>query len=1252
MSKLTDIKRRIDELDGGAFQNLCDVYLYCKGYGNGYSLGMLTGTDKTAKGNPDTYFLTADNKYIFVMYTTQQTNFFNKAIEDIDKCFDIEKTGVNSDDIVEIIYCHTYGRLSVAEDKKLRDYCTEKGVILDLIGLDVLGNEIFINYPIIAKDQLGISVGTGQITTIDTFVKEHDKNKMSAPLNTEFMFREVELEEACLKLDKSNVLILYGPAGVGKTRFSLELCKILKEKHNYEIICIKSNGLEIFEDLLSSLEPDKEYIAFVDDANELAGLQFVLEYLKSNNNRKIVKVIATVRDYAQQNVIKKILDYEKPEKLKIGVLKDEDIRNLIDSHFGIKNKVYSDRIVEISEGNARIAMLAGKLLIDTGKIESIMDASDLYTNYYGKQLENILSSSKTEIYSVGIIAFLQSIRLDNLETLTDVFSAIPLTFDDFITDIKHLYSLEIVDLCNDKATKISDQTFSNFLIKYVFVDKNLIPLDLMIKVCFDFNKIRTITACNILFNVFSDSNVHSYLEDQINKLWDEIKKDKDKFPPFFKAFHMIRPTETLMLLKERIENEVPIDFDASMIDFKINNDGGQISDEIIEILCSFNNCEQLPEAIELLLEYYTKRPDLFNEVYTAFIREFGIDKDSQIYKYQSISKAVEYLCNYMKTNNNSNSLTLFVRVAIYYLNFVVSKAENDRKNTLTVYTIPVNATPEVIKYRKTLLRELQSLYERGLCKKEIEYTLETYASGNSDYIDYKIVKEEYNDIMPIVTQFQTDNLYHCSIVEHLKKIFQKAEMDFEHEIIDKFIKSPKNIIFNVVKGDRKDYLSMTHEEEKIHRTTLTEDLIKEYTTQDYAFLFQVAEEVEKDFKNNSYSFSTGLGYIFEVVSKNETLYTEIVELYLQYNTPCNVHPANIISKLFEFMTSDEVKALIDRYVFTQKNTWLWHFYVEMPENQIAEKHINEILSFLANPPTDLKSASYRPLDDIKKYIVIDNSVFEKAGKVLLDNYDKNPFMFELYFHLLFNTRHITPRDLFSLFSYNESLLANIYLKCALYSEHFDYNGEFLIEFLKLSPNFIDTYLTQATQSGEYRYRKYESYMERLRDLWKENEYLNKMDYIINKLYTLLKDSRWDFEKCVKQLFVVEQNEKENIVIKQKEWINQCIENKYNDIDFMIALFHVLSELPTDIRRIALLKFLSLNYDYDVFKKIPLEPSSWGGSGSMIPYMQNRITYLSSLIPSLSGVRYLEHKQRVEQYIDIWKERINQEEIRELLGDWF
>ena len=44
MSKLTDIKNRIDQMDGGAFQNLCDAYLSYKGYINVYSLGTVSYT--------------------------------------------------------------------------------------------------------------------------------------------------------------------------------------------------------------------------------------------------------------------------------------------------------------------------------------------------------------------------------------------------------------------------------------------------------------------------------------------------------------------------------------------------------------------------------------------------------------------------------------------------------------------------------------------------------------------------------------------------------------------------------------------------------------------------------------------------------------------------------------------------------------------------------------------------------------------------------------------------------------------------------------------------------------------------------------------------------------------------------------------------------------------------------------------------------------------------------------------------------
>ena len=59
----------------------------------------------------------------------------------------------------------------------------------------------------------------------------------------------------------------------------------------------------------------------------------------------------TVRDYARQQVVKQVLEVEKPEILRVGLLKDEEIRTAL----GVTNHIYSDLIVAIAEGIARLA---------------------------------------------------------------------------------------------------------------------------------------------------------------------------------------------------------------------------------------------------------------------------------------------------------------------------------------------------------------------------------------------------------------------------------------------------------------------------------------------------------------------------------------------------------------------------------------------------------------------------------------------------------------------------------------------------------------------------------------------------------------------------------------------------------------------------------------------------------------------------------------------------------------------------------
>ena len=59
-----------------------------------------------------------------------------------------------------------------------------------------------------------------------------------------------------------------------------------------------------------------------------------------------------------------------------------------------------------------------------------------------------------------------------------------ITIESFISNIQTLHENEIIDICNDKGVRFSEQCLANYILKYVFYDKKMIKLSLMIEACF------------------------------------------------------------------------------------------------------------------------------------------------------------------------------------------------------------------------------------------------------------------------------------------------------------------------------------------------------------------------------------------------------------------------------------------------------------------------------------------------------------------------------------------------------------------------------------------------------------------------------------------------------------------------------------------------------------------------------------------------------------------------------------------------
>ena len=59
----------------------------------------------------------------------------------------------------------------------------------------------------------------------------------------------------------------------------LEAIRQVATDDDYRLFCVKNNNQPIYEDLISKIEQTGRYLLFVDDANELTGLEHVLQYV-------------------------------------------------------------------------------------------------------------------------------------------------------------------------------------------------------------------------------------------------------------------------------------------------------------------------------------------------------------------------------------------------------------------------------------------------------------------------------------------------------------------------------------------------------------------------------------------------------------------------------------------------------------------------------------------------------------------------------------------------------------------------------------------------------------------------------------------------------------------------------------------------------------------------------------------------------------------------------------------------------------
>lgn len=678
----------------------------------------------------------------------------------------------------------------------------------------------------------------------------------------------------------------------------------------------------------------------------------------------------------------------------------------------------------------------------------------------------------------------------------------------------------------------------------------------------------------------------------------------------------------------------------SDIDTEKRKNYQHVENDIVKILGGFADMTDLATACDLFFQYYLKRPDLYMEFYYAVNLYFGIHRDSVHCGFYTQIIFFEKMKEYSDDWKQELIVRFFLQITEEFLKLHFSQAEEGRKNTLTIYQIPLTMSEGVEKYRKLIWESLSFLSKHEKYRAKVREILSSYG-GTIDDVSIPVLQFDLEYIKAILkSNFPPDKLTNCLLANKIVQVLSRMNCSCE-SLFSEYFEGESFQLYCLLKGP--DYKKTGYEEHRKRKQQAINHYALNCDLQMFKKLIDVCSGISELDNHSFWEVGEGLGIAFGAISDKTDWYVDAIKYYIKNNTPNNLHPYHLVNNLFSLLSDLEVYEIIISEEYSQKNVWIYAYYHELPPELITEKHLQGLYDFLKDTSDrDITSSSMRDVDFLEKYNVIDKLALIEGCKIILDKKEYSSFIVDIYFGLLFNYHHNTPKEVIQKFNCNLELLEEIYCAMLSYDNPHDYNGQFLKEIYSARPSIMDKYIDYLINRDSFR-----DHQEKNCCFFDLDDFVEIYNKIFEQLIRNHQYSTLSVPYFLESLLLPKQNEKK-LLERQDMWIRQCIQRFCDDEVKMYCLFSVVSKLEFKRKKEYILLFLENNPLFEDFEKIPLTPTSWSWSGSAVPMYYVWIEFLESLLPNFIGLKWIKHKNYIETKIGYLKKQIESEQIDEIL----
>lgn len=1181
MSRLQTIENRLKEINGTVFQELCDSYLTIRD--NNYlaisRTGSQTGKQKTTKGTPDTFFQLPNGNFLYSEITTD-TSTKSKLANDIKACFDPEKTKIPVEKIQEIILCFNWN----IDQDKINELNTlaqsyKADIRIRYLMLQELALELHLNHRDLAHHYLGLPLDTGQIVSIENFIKEYDRASkgIATPLNNTFLHREKELEQLSNAIDSHDFIILTGAPGVGKTKLALEaINNYLSKNNSFEAYCVSYKSHTLLDDLYQYCDVDKDYILFVDDANRIDAFEQITGFFKANRNGKL-KIIITVRDYAFQEIGRKCQEFST-HRINLQKFTDEQIIDIIKSEpFEILNPDYHKEIIRISDGNPRLAIMTSLLAKKEQNLHALYDVSDLFEKYFSTFIKDDNKFENPLIIScLGIISFFYTIPYKNYEITESILEKFDISYCDFIDTIDKLEKLELVEIQFEQV-KVSEQNLATFFFYKSFIKDSRLSFHVLLETYFENYKNRFIDSIIPANNTFGPQNVMDKIKPDLVSFWNHIRVDNDKAFVFLSSFWFYLQDQTLEFVYQQIESLPKVEETTYYTSYK-NNQFSYDKNNIIELIGNFFrlNSRHLKDSIELLFEYVTRKPDNLPELIHKIREVLIFDREDEFSNFYRQQTLFDILIEGVKKDDELLSISFF-ELSKTFLSHKFQQTKGGRNNSIVHYHYQIPNNKTLQEFRTNIWSTLESSFHSRPIK--AFSLLKNYSRVHPD-VNKVIMEFDIPFVLNIIENHLTNESFeHCKYVQDQIRWFRRHDFNLPEfsNLTNRFVNETYLAFLKIdwdIFRDKKMYeFDDFREYERLKEAEIRSSFILSNKNEinDFYDTFILL----KNSADNKWSYNNALDFVIdENCSKDLKIGLALLKKVIENDNQVNYVPRVTFRNQLKVKNAvNQIWKLIQQSQFDNKDLWELSFYEYIDDTLINDELSNSLIKTISkmNKPNTIH------FDGLERFLKVKPNLFQVILKLITEKNEKEGSRLQVWMD--FFSKH------FENLGEDIELIKKAYIQQNLIQHHFDYQGKGFLQILKVDKNFLIEFvesLYSSTEShslgGDHSDMSYvwnidniEDTLTQVFDLVIEKDlYSGILEHYCNVFFRILKDEH---------------------ISKADNFIRQYVTNNNQDYKKMQIVVDIIRHSRKDLFEEIFLLFISLNQDKETFGML-----MWIGNG--------------------------------------------------------